>query len=43
MNLTADIPQFKYKQYNFDNVSLSAKGNSRQPDTERTSFQYPDQ
>ncbi len=28
MNLKADIPQFKYKQYNFDNVSLLAKGNA---------------
>ncbi len=27
MNLTADIPQFKYQQYNFDNVNLVAKGN----------------
>lgn len=27
MNLTADVPQFKYKQYNFDNVTLVAKGN----------------
>ena len=27
MNFTADIPQFKYQQYNFDNVNLVAKGN----------------
>lgn len=27
MDFTADVPQFKYKQYNFDNVSLKATGN----------------
>lgn len=27
-NITADVPQFKYKQYNFDDVKLIAKGNS---------------
>ena len=27
MILTADVPQFKYKQYNFDNVNLTASGN----------------
>jgi len=28
LNLTAEVPQFKYKKYNFDNVNLLAKGNS---------------
>ena len=28
LNFTADVPQFKFKQYNFDEVKLSAKGNS---------------
>ncbi len=27
LNLNADIPQFKYTKYNFDNVELNAKGN----------------
>ncbi len=27
MDFTADVPQFKYKQYNFDNVSIKANGN----------------
>ncbi|MGZ8539566.1 MAG: translocation/assembly module TamB domain-containing protein [Chitinophagaceae bacterium] len=27
LNLTADVPQFKYGRYNFDNVELTAKGN----------------
>lgn len=27
MNFTAQVPQFKYKQYNFDNVNLKAVGN----------------
>lgn len=27
LTLNADIPQFKYKQYNFDDVKLAAKGN----------------
>ena len=27
LNLNADIPQFKYTKYNFDNVKLNAKGN----------------
>ncbi len=26
LNLTADVPQFKYKQYNFDDVKLKANG-----------------
>ncbi|HUR65947.1 MAG TPA: translocation/assembly module TamB domain-containing protein [Chitinophagaceae bacterium] len=26
LNLTADVPQFKYKGYNFDNVKLTATG-----------------
>jgi hypothetical protein len=26
LNLTADVPQFKYKQYSFDNVKFNAKG-----------------
>lgn len=26
LNLSADVPQFKYKQYNFDNVNVVAKG-----------------
>ncbi len=26
LNLQADVPQFKYKKYNFDNVTLVAKG-----------------
>ena len=28
LNFTAEVPQFKFKQYNFDEVRLSAKGNS---------------
>ncbi len=28
LNFTAEIPQFKLKQYNFDEVKISAKGNS---------------
>lgn len=28
LDMTADIPQFKYKQYNFDDVRLIAKGSS---------------
>lgn len=28
LNLTADVPQFKFQQYNFDNVTLVAKGNA---------------
>ncbi len=27
LNLTGDVPQFKYGKYNFDNVELTAKGN----------------
>lgn len=27
LNLDADVPQFKYKNYNFDNVRVVAKGN----------------
>jgi hypothetical protein len=27
LSLTADVPQFKYGRYNFDNVDLTAKGN----------------
>ncbi|HEX7845986.1 MAG TPA: hypothetical protein VF476_09330, partial [Chitinophagaceae bacterium] len=27
LNVTADVPQFKYKQYNFDDVTVTAKGN----------------
>ncbi|MGB3006068.1 MAG: translocation/assembly module TamB domain-containing protein [Chitinophagaceae bacterium] len=28
LELKADVPQFKFKQYNFDNIQLSAKGNA---------------
>ena len=28
LNFNADVPQFKFKQYNFDEVKLVAKGNS---------------
>jgi hypothetical protein len=28
LNLTAEVPQFKYRKYNFDNVQIVAAGNS---------------
>ena len=28
LDFTADVPQFKYREYNFDQVTLSAKGNN---------------
>jgi phage baseplate assembly protein gpV len=27
LNFTAEVPQFKFKQYNFDEIKISAKGN----------------